>query len=187
MKTLGKNKGWETKSKYNFKNIGSRRVEGRFDGGEICSDGGGILLREVEKRFGIIKKLADCFTDYRDYSYTEHSVYDLLSQRIFGIALGYEDLNDHEDLRRDFLFSTIVGKTDPAGTTRRHAQDKGCALAGKSTLNRLELSTADANSASRYKKIAGDFDSINRLFLEYFFLVKKVAIVCIEVGSCYYS
>ena len=115
MKTQCNNNTWKGKGKYNFKNIGNRLVEGRFDGGEISSDGGGLLLREVEHHFGIIKELSGCFTDYRDASYTDHSVYDLLCQRIFGIALGYEDLNDHDDLRTDTLFATIVGKEDPTG------------------------------------------------------------------------
>lgn len=174
MKTQCNNNAGGIKGKYNFKNIGNRRVEGRFDGGEISSDGGGLLLREVEQHFGIIKQLSGCFTDYRDSSYTDHSVYALLCQRIFGIALGYEDLNDHDDLRRDTLFSTIVGKEEPTGCDRRQDSDTGCALASKSTLNRLELTPADSDNSNRYKKVVADFDKIPPLFVKYFLQTKTI-------------
>jgi len=170
LKTVCKNNNKKTrKSKYNFKNLGKRRLEGRFDGGEISSDGGGVFLREVEHNYKIVKQLSACFTDYRDDSYTEHSVYNMLCQRIFGIALGYEDLNDHDDLRRDPLFAAIVGKDEPDGSDRTHRSDAGCALASKSTLNRLELTPDDADSSNRYKKVVANFEQINRLFVKYYF------------------
>lgn len=154
--------------KYEFQGLNSRRVEGKFDGGVITSDGGGLLLREVEKQFGIIHRLAECFTDYRHESYIDHSVEELLAQRIYALALGYEDLNDHDELRNDPLFATVVGKSDPQGNDRIRKRDKGKPLAGSATLNRLELTPDNANSENRYKKIVADFDKINRLFVELF-------------------
>jgi hypothetical protein len=114
-------------------------VVARFDGGVITSDGGGVLLREVEKRAGITRQFAACFTDHRDPGLIEHPVQDLVAQRVYALALGYEDLNDHDELRRDPLLATLVGKADPTGRRRVRARDAGKALAGKSTLNRLEL------------------------------------------------
>jgi len=103
----------------------------RFDGGAITSDGGGLLLREVERRTGILRQFAACFTDHRDAEQVEHTVQELVSQRVYGLALGYEDLNDHEELRRVPLLATLVGKTDPTGRDRARRRDLGAALAGK--------------------------------------------------------
>ena len=98
-----------------------------------------MLLRETEKRLGIIERFADCFTDYRKPEWIEHTVYSLVSQRVNGLALGYEDLNDHEELRRDPLMAVLAEREDVEGEKRRQPQDQGKPLAGKSTLNRLEL------------------------------------------------
>ena len=87
-----------------FKGLGRRRVQGAFDGGHISSDGGAVLLHEVDLRLGITERPAGCFSDYRDRALIEHSVLDLVRQRVYGIALGYEDLNDHDDLKWDPLF-----------------------------------------------------------------------------------
>ncbi len=106
-----------------------REIRAQFDGGAITSDGGGLLLREVEKRVGILRQFAACFTDYRNPDLIEHQVAEMVAQRVYGLALGYEDLNDHEELRNDPLLAVLVEKADP----RRQV------LAGKSTLNRLEL------------------------------------------------
>lgn len=122
-----------------FQDLGKRGVIGQFNGGSISSDGGSLLLREVEKRTRIIEKFSGCFDDHRDKKRIEHTVNELLCQRIYGLALGYEDLNDHDILRRDPLFAVLSGKEDPTGSMRRCQRDKGKALAGKSTLNRLEL------------------------------------------------
>ena len=123
-----------------FQQLGRRLVVGRFDGGNISSDAGGLLLREVESRFRILERLAkDCFRDYRDKDRIEHSVVSLLKQRVFGIALGYEDVNDHDSLRHDVVMGVLSEKADPHGTDRARAKDQGKAIAGKSTLNRLEL------------------------------------------------
>jgi hypothetical protein len=151
-----------------FQGLSGREVVGRFDGGLITSDGGGLLLREVERVTKIIAQFAGCFRDYRDAESIEHTVHDLVAQRVYGLALGYEDLTDHDDLRRDPLLAVLVGKRDPLGGDRLHSQDKGKALAGKSTLNRLELTPAEATGANRYKKIVVDAELVNRLFVDVF-------------------
>lgn len=151
-----------------FQGASRRDVVAQFDGGAISSDGGGVLLRQVEQRTGIIRQFAECFTDHRDPDRTEHRVKDLIAQRVYGLALGYEDLNDHDDLRHDPLLATLVGKADPSGRDRRRQQDQGKALAGKSTLNRLELTPVGANPQSRYKKITAHHRQIEDLFVELF-------------------
>ncbi len=98
-----------------FHPLNQREVRGQFDGEAITSDAGGLLLREVEKRTGIIQQFASCFTDYRDPELVEHGVAELVAQRIYGLALGYEDLNDHEELRRDPLLAVLVEKQDLSG------------------------------------------------------------------------
>jgi hypothetical protein len=140
----------------------------RFDGGPITSDAGGLLLREVEQHTGIIRQLARCFTDHRDEELIEHSVEELLRQRIFGLALGYEDLNDHDQLRHDPLLATLVGKQDPTGGDRLRKRDRGKALAGRNTLNRLELTPRGADAGSRYKKIVANQSQIEPLFVDVF-------------------
>ena len=157
-----------TQVSFPFHPLSQREVVARFDGGYITSDGGGLLLREVERRTGIIQQFAGCFTDHRDPRFIEHSVVELVGQRVYGLALGYEDLNDHDDLRRDPLLATLVGKVDPTGADRLRERDVGKALAGKSTLNRLELTTADAGPGSRYKKIVIDGATVDRLFVNVF-------------------
>ena len=151
-----------------FHPLNRREVVARFDGGHITSDGGGLLLREVERRTNIVHQFAACFTDHRDGDRIEHSVEELIGQRVYGLALGYEDLNDHDDLRHDPLLAMVSGKVDPTGQGRRRERDKGKALAGKSTLNRLELTPVRADEASRYKKIVADTHAIGALFTELF-------------------
>ena len=141
-------------SQLEFHALDRRKVIGKFDGGNITSDAGGLLLRETEKRTGIICQFARCFTDLRNPKQIEHTIKELVSQRVYGLALGYEDLNDHDELRRDPLLAVLVGKEDPEGETRIRRQDRGKAMAGKSTLNRLELTSACPTEAEkRYKKI----------------------------------
>ena len=111
-----------------FHPLNQREVRGQFDGGSITSDAGGLLLREVEKRTNIIGQFASCFTDYRDPELKEHAVAELVAQRIYGLALGYEDLNDHEELRRDPLLGVLVEKEDLTGKDRRRVRDQGTAL-----------------------------------------------------------
>ena len=152
-----------------FQHLGRRGVIGRFDGGKISSDAGGLLLREVESRFDILKRLAkDCFRDYRDKDRIEHSVESLLKQRVFGIALGYEDVNDHDSLRHDVVMGLLSEKQDPSGSDRLREHDQGKPIAGKSTLNRLELTPEDANEQSRYKKIVAEGGKIDELMVAVF-------------------
>jgi hypothetical protein len=151
-----------------FQGVGRRKVEGAFDGGPISSDGGAVLLRETDARFGITERLAACFTDYRDPELIEHRVLELVRQRIYGLALGYEDLNDHDDLMRDPLLALSVGKRDVEGQTRLRQQDRGKALASSKTLNRLELTPPDATAESRYKKVVYHPEPIETLLVELF-------------------
>ena len=153
---------------FEFHPLGKREVRGRFDGGAITSDGGGLLLREVEKRTGIMARFAACFTDHRDPERIEHTVKELMAQRVYGLALGYEDLNDHDDLRQDPLLAVLAEKADPSGESRVRARDQGKALAGKSTLNRLELTKAKVADDERYKKIVLDEAAVDRLLVEIF-------------------
>src|SRR3954463_6395034 len=141
-----------SQTEFEFQGLFSREVIGRFDGGQITSDGGSLLLREVEGRTGILRRLAGCFTDHRALDRIEHSVEELIAQRIYALALGYEDLNDHEQLRADPLLAVLAGKRDPEGKHRKQERDRGKALAGKSTLNRWELTRADASEQERYSQ-----------------------------------
>ena len=143
-------------SSFGFEACGSRDIVARFDGGTISSDGGSLLLRETDKRLNLLARLAGCFLDARNQDLVEHSVLEMVSQRVYGLALGYEDLNDHEQLRTDPLFGILSGR-----------QELDKPLAGKSTLNRLELGTGERD---RYKKITfwkeGVDDLLVSLFLE---------------------
>lgn len=148
--------------------LGKRKVVADFSGGDITSDAGGLLLREVDEGMNLLSAFASCFHDYRNPELIEHTVQDLVSQRVYGIALGYEDLNDHDRLRIDPLMATLVGKQDPSGQDRLCPRDQGKALAGKSTLNRLELTPAQASTKSRYQKVVYDQEAIDRLFVDVF-------------------
>jgi len=157
-----------TTEQMEFQHLGRRAVIGRFDGGRISSDAGGVLLRETEKRTDILERLAGCFRDYRNEDRIEHPVGSLIRQRVYGIALGYEDLNDHDSLRHDVVMGLLSEKHDPCGRDRVREQDQGKAIAGKSTLNRLELTPEDANEKSRYKKIVADGGKIDELMVAVF-------------------
>lgn len=133
----------------------SRQVVARFDGGTITTDGGGLLLRETDGRLNLLPRFAECFLDARNPLLVEHSVQELVSQRVYGLALGYEDLNDHEQLRNDPLLRVLAGKADVEDSP----------LAGKSTLNRLELSDG---TPSRYKKITFWKAAIDELLVKVF-------------------
>ena len=111
-----------------FHPLGRRWVSGRFDGGRISSDAGGVLLREVDKRTGVTARVARCFVDYRNPASVEHNVHELVSQRLYAIALGYEDLNDHDALRGDALLSLLVGKRDVTGDKRIRERHRGYAV-----------------------------------------------------------
>jgi len=155
---------------FTFQPLGRRDVVARFDGGRVTSDGGGVLLRQIEERFGFIERFARCFSDHRDPELVEHSLSDLLKQRLFGLCLGYEDLNDHDWLRHDVMLAVLVGKEEPEGHHRRQRRDRGKALAGKSTLNRLELTPVGSNGSHRYKKIAAHLQQIHDFLVDAFVL-----------------
>ena len=143
-----------------------REVVARFDGGTMTTEAGALLLHQVEQRTGILRQFSACFTDYRRPERIEHRVSELVRQRVYGLALGYEDLNDHDQLRQDPLLAVLDGKADIAGEQRRRPQDRGKAGAGKSTLNRLELTPAAANAQSRYKKIVLEEAAVDRLLVD---------------------
>jgi hypothetical protein len=147
-----------TQVAFEFQHLKKRDIRAQFDGGMITSDGGGLLLREVEKRTGILRQFAACFTDYRNADLIEHTVEELVAQRVYGLALGYEDLNDHEELRNDPLLAVLVEKSYPGEEV----------LAGKSTLNRLELTRETASAKERYKKIVLDHGAVDRLLVQLF-------------------
>jgi len=125
-----------------------------FDGGTMTSDAGGLLLRETDRRLQLLPRFAQCFLDGRDPERIQHTVQEMVSQRVYALALGYEDLNDHEQLRQDPVLKLLAGK-----------QDLEQALAGKSTLNRLELSTG---TPDRYKKITFWKQAIDELLVTVF-------------------
>lgn len=146
-----------------FDDLGSRRVQADFSGGTLSTDAGALLLRQVDLNLGLSEELAQCFGDQRDPHWVDHSVAELLRQRLFGLALGYEDLNDHQRLRLDPLLAVACGKLDPLGEERVLPQFRGIALAAPSTLNRLELSN---NRATRGHKLPHDPAKIEACLLK---------------------
>ena len=146
-----------------FQALGGRRVEADFSGGHLSSDGGSLLLREMDRREALCEQLAGCFTDFRDAQFVEHELPVMLRQRILGLALGYEDINDHDRLRHDPLLAAVCGRADVLGEERHMEADRGRPLAGKSTLNRLELGAQEINA--RTKKIQAHPDRIEALLL----------------------
>jgi hypothetical protein len=144
--------------KIEFQGVESKRVEAKFDGGQVTTDAGALLIRELCERRGIFARLTECFTDYRSPIFREYEVKELIEQRVYGLICGHEDLNDHETLRKDPMFQVLVGK----------APGEDVALAGKSTLNRLELSSAEILKGEKYKKIACDDSQIEEFFLREF-------------------
>jgi len=160
-----------TPQQLEFQGVGRREVKADFDGGHVTSDGGVLLLRETDERFNICRRFAQCFTDYRDQDLVEHTVEELIRQRAYGLALGYEDLNDHDDLARDPLLAVAAGKVDPEGRDRKRERDKGRPLASRSTLNRLELTPEEVDwddPKKRYWKIVHDAKKIEDFFVTLF-------------------
>ena len=150
-----------------FSCIERRRVVAAFDGGTVSSDAGALLLGRVDEAIGLVDRLAGCFIDERDPDLIEHAVRTLIGQRVFGMALGYEDLNDHESLRHDTVFGTLLGKLEPK------RRSNCAALAGKSTLNRLELH--EQEGSSRYHKIRPQGEAIERLWVDLFLEAHRTA------------
>jgi len=146
-----------------FQDLGSRKVVADFSGGTLSSDGGVLLVRQVDAGLGVTASLAQCFSDGRQAVYVDHTVPQLLAQRIYGLVLGYEDLNDHEWLRLDPLLATACDKRDPTGQDRFNPAHRGVALAGASTLNRLELSN---KKRTRAHKLAHDPGQIQACLLQ---------------------
>jgi hypothetical protein len=141
-------------SSFGFEACGKREIVARFDGGTISSDGGALLLRQTDKRLNLLPRLAACFLDNRNQKQVAHSVLEMLSQRIYGLALGYEDINDHEQLRKDPVFGVLAGR-----------EDREQPLAGKSTLNRMELGSG---TPDRYKKITFWKEALDELLVKVF-------------------
>ena len=145
-------------TRFRFAAVERREVVAGFDGGAMTSDAGALLLGAADRVIGLVGRFAQCFRDVRRAELIEHEIKTLLGQRVFGIALGYEDLNDHDDLRHDPVMAVLAGKLQ--------ATRKDCApVAGKSTLNRLELSRPEA---TRYHKISHEAAGIEALFVELF-------------------
>ncbi len=148
-------------TKLEFQPSGRRAVTAKFDSEQISSDGGALLLREVDRRIGLTDRLADCFIDYRNPASVRHHVKALLRQRIYGITMGYEDLNDHEHLSDDRLMGVMVDRLE-------QMVDQGQALASPSTLNRLELGHPDEAANDRYKRIVAIGEAMDRLLADLF-------------------
>jgi hypothetical protein len=146
-----------------FQDLGRRKVVADFSGGSLSGDGGVLLLRQADQLLGVSQGLAQCFRDRRDARWVEHALDGLLRQRLFGEALGYEDVNDHDLLRRDPLLAVACEKRDPLGQDRVRRGEAGRALAGASTLNRLELSN---NKQTRYHKLEHDPARVEALVLK---------------------
>ena len=147
-----------TPALFEFPPVGGRDVVASFDGGAITSDAGALLLGQTDRAIRLTERFASCFADTRTAELVEHPVETMVMQRVVGIALGYEDLNDHDQLRRDPVLAVLAGKLE--------AQRSDCApLAGKSTLNRLELSRAEP---TRYHKVSHDPAAIESLFVDLF-------------------
>ena len=148
---------------FGYEVVEGRQVVAAFDGGEVTSDAGALLLGATDRAIGLVTRFAACFADGRAQAQVEHSVAAMVAQRVFGIALGYEDIVDHDQLRHDPVLATLAGKL--------HSKRKDCApLAGKST---LEPARARAAGASRYHKIGHDGAAIEGLFVELFLEAHK--------------
>ena len=151
-----------------FQAVRKRRLDVAFDGGDVSSDGGVLLLREVAQLSNFFGRVARCFQDHRDPNRIDHTIEELVAQRILGIACGYEDLNDHDELRRDPLFALASGKTDPTGSNRRRRCDQGFALAGHATLNRLETAGDTLDNTRKDLKILHDPKALERMLVDLF-------------------
>lgn len=145
-----------------FDNLGARQVVADFSGGYLSSDGGALLLRQLDRGLNLSGSLAGCFQDERDPRWVEHALTELVAQRRIGLALGYEDLNDHNPLRRDPLLAVACEKHDPLGVHRLCEPDRGKALASAPTRNRLELG---GEREDRYHKITHDPEKVEACLL----------------------
>src|SRR6266481_4306952 len=144
-------------SQFEFEAHFSRRVVAEFSGERLTTEGGALLLRATDRKIGLLRRVVSCFTDARDPQRVEHELSEMLVQRVYGLALGYEDLNDHEELRNDPLLGMLTGR-----------RDLHTPLAGKSTLNRLELTPAGSPAAERYNKISYSAEALDTLLVDLF-------------------
>src|ERR671910_1363612 len=153
-----------TSEQFEFEGFGRRRVVAAFDAGAVSSDGGGLLLRHTDRAIGLIERVAACFVDEREQDQVVHTLPALVGQRIVGIALGYEDINDHDELRHDPVLALLADRLEP--------KRSDCApLAGKSTLNRLEH--APLRRGDRYHKIGHDPAALATLFVDLFLEARR--------------
>ena len=152
---------------FEFEDFGNRKVVGSFDGGALTSDAGAVLLREADQAIGLSKMVAGCFSDARDPNRVQHACETLVAQRVHGITLGYEDLNDHDDLRHDPVLGLLSDANAPA---LRGVCGDVAALAGKSTLNRLEHT---AGNDSRYHKFTLDEAAMEQVFVKLYLAAFK--------------
>jgi hypothetical protein len=150
-----------TTKRLTFQGMGGRSVVAAFDGGQISSDGGSLLLREIEQGRGYLREFARCFRDDRDQRFVEHGVESMLAQRIYGLCLGYEDLVDHDELRDDPMMGLLCGKEGEGP------------LAGKSTLNRLETAKEPGKELTRYKKVVADMEKLSEFFVATFVRTRR--------------
>ena len=134
----------------------------------MSADGGALLVQAADGTLDLTARVASCFVDHRNPARCEYSVQDLVAQRLYGLALGYEDLNDHDNLRDDCLFALALGRADVTGQQRPRERDRGHPLAGSSTLNRLELGRPEQAAGDRYKRIVADPQQLDRLLVELF-------------------
>ena len=148
---------------FKFERENSRPVIVNFKGGTVTSDAGLSLIAELDRKRKITSRFAECFKDYRDVNRIDHSIYSLIAQRVYGLVMGYEDLNDHEELRHDLMFALAIGKATGS-------EKEPVVLAGKSTLNRIEHcpETVESQAESRYHRIGHDAEAIERLLVEIF-------------------
>src|SRR6266852_945355 len=151
-------------SQFEFEAHFTRRVVAEFSGERLTTEGGALLLRAADRKIGLLRRVVRCFTDARAPQRIEHELSEMLVQRIYGLALGYEDLNDHEELRNDPLLGMLAGR-----------RDRNAPLAGKSTLNRLERTTSEVFSASRYHKIGYSPEAIDELLVDIFLEAHRTA------------
>ena len=153
----------KSNNKLNLGKVKGKEVIANFDGGKITSNAGIVLMAELDKKLKITAKFADCFQDNRNSSYVDYSVHQLLAQRIYGIALGYEDINDHDKLRHDPALEIALSKLNLINA------DLGV-LAGKSTINRLEYcpETIIKQEESRYHRIEHQPQEIEKAFIDIF-------------------
>ena len=149
--------------KLNLGRLQGKELIANFDGGKITSDAGIVLMADKNKKLGITERFAECFQDYRNPSYVDYPVRQLLAQRVYGIILGYEDVNDHDKLRHDPALAIAFKKLNFLDSTE-------AILAGKSTINRLEYcpETIINQETSRYHKIEALFKEIERAFVDIF-------------------